>query len=715
MGSQFTNVYDEGAQTYTKTGVFDVMEISPQGSAPDIQIYDTESIATTYTLSLGTGVTSDSIQTSRYNLVEADTFVTWEYSLNFNSILNSGNINQIWVYILVSDGSTVNNTTKERISSTAPSSGILSYTLSGFSENLVDHRLFVTVTKDDQSIDCGSITVESLAYEETNTTVLINEKGIFRRTGAGNVEALSGGGAVNTLVSSVFGRTGDVAATDGDYSKSLITGLKDTDDVVFNSGTFTQSASADYFDVNDASATSPEEDSNIFSIGSTTTYRYLQTWGSTKLRINPLGNNIELGTATDTISSFGAFDAQNAIDITGGGLSVGSTEVIDSGRNATFVAGTFTGNVEIDTGYLWTKAGISYLSGGAIVGSSNVPTYDFEVDGNSELRGWLWLSQATDYIQVDGRIGIGVTPFGSGRLSDNEFQLDGSMSISTAINWVAGSSVNDYTWSIEPKGNDLLNVQNFGTPYAVLSVAGDNVTDPSTDSSEGTLALYRGDQAGTNSEFLDLYNNGYTTSREYGINIQKRGTGEFRRFLFGYDDGTTYTNMFTVNPPDGTNDVVFDVDISAPGGNSTEWNTGYDRSVTSVVLSNVTPMQFDVTINKQDGSSETDALTISASNLSTGTGLTGSDYDGISARTFSVDDTVVAIKNTATQQTFSSSIKADGFIIESADLAGGIRFNDTAAQSNSGGDITFQLAGTNTYRVSQQATTASESNFVISQ
>lgn len=37
------------------------------------------------------------------------------------------------------------------------------------------------------------------------------------------------------FVTSVFGRSAVVVATDGDYSKSLITGLKDTDDVLFNS------------------------------------------------------------------------------------------------------------------------------------------------------------------------------------------------------------------------------------------------------------------------------------------------------------------------------------------------------------------------------------------------------------------------------------------------------------------------------------------------
>lgn len=56
-----------------------------------------------------------------------------------------------------------------------------------------------------------------------------------------------------------------------------------------------------------------------------------------------------------------------------------------------------------------------------------------------------------------------------------------------------------------------------------------------TQGKEATLALVRGDYP--NIEFLDLYNNGYCDSTNYGIRIQKRGTGSYRDFIIQHSDG----------------------------------------------------------------------------------------------------------------------------------------------------------------------------------
>jgi hypothetical protein len=45
---------------------------------------------------------------------------------------------------------------------------------------------------------------------------------------------------------------------------------------------------------------------------------------------------------------------------------------------------------------------------------------------------------------------------------------------------------------------------------------------------EATLALVRGDN---DEEFIDIYNNGYSSETQYGIRIQKRGTGSYRDFV----------------------------------------------------------------------------------------------------------------------------------------------------------------------------------------
>ncbi|WP_461630275.1 hypothetical protein [Labilibaculum euxinus] len=58
-----------------------------------------------------------------------------------------------------------------------------------------------------------------------------------------------------------------------------------------------------------------------------------------------------------------------------------------------------------------------------------------------------------------------------------------------------------------------------------------------TEGKEATLALVRGSKG--NLEFLDFYNNGYADATQYGIRIQKRGTGAYRDFVFDQYDGTT--------------------------------------------------------------------------------------------------------------------------------------------------------------------------------
>lgn len=54
---------------------------------------------------------------------------------------------------------------------------------------------------------------------------------------------------------------------------------------------------------------------------------------------------------------------------------------------------------------------------------------------------------------------------------------------------------------------------------------------------EASLSLVRG--AGDNLEFVDIYNNGYDDATNFGLRIQKRGTGSYRDFVFDQYDGTT--------------------------------------------------------------------------------------------------------------------------------------------------------------------------------
>lgn len=84
---------------------------------------------------------------------------------------------------------------------------------------------------------------------------------------------------------------------------------------------------------------------------------------------------------------------------------------------------------------------------------------------------------------------------------------------------------------------------------------------------EATLALVRGDWPDV--EFLDFYNNGYVDSSNYGIRIQKRGTGIFHDFKIDTYDGTNYTPVMNMQLSNlnSSADVIteFTCDVSISG------------------------------------------------------------------------------------------------------------------------------------------------------
>ncbi|MDP3665731.1 MAG: hypothetical protein Q8R50_03555, partial [Sediminibacterium sp.] len=62
---------------------------------------------------------------------------------------------------------------------------------------------------------------------------------------------------------------------------------------------------------------------------------------------------------------------------------------------------------------------------------------------------------------------------------------------------------------------------------------------------ESTIALVNGDNE---EEYLDLYNLSYPTAKNFGIRMQKRGTGIHKPFKFEYSDGITVYPVLTVSP-----------------------------------------------------------------------------------------------------------------------------------------------------------------------
>lgn len=104
-----------------------------------------------------------------------------------------------------------------------------------------------------------------------------------------------------------------------------------------------------------------------------------------------------------------------------------------------------------------------------------------------------------------------------------------------------------------------------GERYTILSIWPWQPTWGSGDH-EATLALVRADNTETNSEFLDLYNNGYAVDTKYGLRIQRRGAGQYRDFVFDFYDGTTYLESWRVNASDRRFAVSQGIDIGNVAG-----------------------------------------------------------------------------------------------------------------------------------------------------
>ncbi len=182
-------------------------------------------------------------------------------------------------------------------------------------------------------------------------------------------------------------------------------------------------------------------------------------------------------------------------------------------------------NTEVAAQWQTTGSDTYYNSGNVGIETAT-PAYPLDVNGNTRITtGWLWLTD--NFAQFDNRVGIGTPPYGPNRIGDNDFQVNGSVDVNGSYGFVNSDKTSN--WRFFPSGVDpllMMNIKTFSTPFAVVQVAGQAVNNPAIDESEATLALYRGNSGGSNSEFFDLYNNGYNSSRQHGIRIQKRGTGE---------------------------------------------------------------------------------------------------------------------------------------------------------------------------------------------
>ncbi|MFD2035511.1 hypothetical protein ACFSKL_11960 [Belliella marina] len=82
----------------------------------------------------------------------------------------------------------------------------------------------------------------------------------------------------------------------------------------------------------------------------------------------------------------------------------------------------------------------------------------------------------------------------------------------------------------------------YGTDFTILKIWSPT---ESRQAYESTLALVNGDNE---EEFLDLYNLNYPSNSSFGIRLQKRETGNYKKFHFEYSDGNELFKVLSLAP-----------------------------------------------------------------------------------------------------------------------------------------------------------------------
>ncbi|PZX59322.1 hypothetical protein LV84_01353 [Algoriphagus ratkowskyi] len=85
-------------------------------------------------------------------------------------------------------------------------------------------------------------------------------------------------------------------------------------------------------------------------------------------------------------------------------------------------------------------------------------------------------------------------------------------------------------------------IRRYGSDFTIFKIWSPTA---SRQAYESTLALVNGDNE---EEFLDLYNMNYPSNSSFGIRLQKRGTGNYKKFHFEYSDGTELYKVLSLAP-----------------------------------------------------------------------------------------------------------------------------------------------------------------------
>lgn len=129
---------------------------------------------------------------------------------------------------------------------------------------------------------------------------------------------------------------------------------------------------------------------------------------------------------------------------------------------------------------------------------------------------------------------------------------------------------------------DVLQIQRTGTSSTGGADAAYTLVDlrapAGQTNQEATLALSRDGSGGSTIEFLDLYNNGYTTNNDMGLKVQKRSSGTYRDFVISYAASNSLnTEIIRIVPGHRTNDTFSDADFNLITGKIGYRSNTYSR------------------------------------------------------------------------------------------------------------------------------------------
>lgn len=154
---------------------------------------------------------------------------------------------------------------------------------------------------------------------------------------------------------------------------------------------------------------------------------------------------------------------------------------------------------------------------------------------------------STNGLTIDDDSGGYVHISAAGNVSVNNLTSIGDVAVQGGVQIGATAQNVLYTG-----GSDLLVYRNYSQQYSELLIWAPTITSI-TEEREATIALVRALNDESKSEYLDLYNESYSSETQYGIRIGRFGTGtSFHPFVIDFYDGTTKTQAMVVDFTAGT-------------------------------------------------------------------------------------------------------------------------------------------------------------------